>query len=286
MAIPTFDFKIYEQLTKEQRDQVEETLARLRGFGPPEHAIAACILRGVTPEKIVALWDAWVAKFNGDAAAAQAYQHNFYQNYLYAPLLGQEVVEPFSEPTNLGKLTINENEILDRLLRTDQPLDLLGQPINKAQRDAYKALLLALSLRDRANVEDQARAAWIFTPAAPSIARSIPSIKNDTYGAYMKLLGSTNPSAGLAGFNKLGLYLYLTGKLHGFYGFTFDAAGNITGMNLLQRQEALDGNEIYTLPDGREVPKSLSAYARDVCKAVVAQNPGTKMPDDDGIELG
>lgn len=286
MALPDLGFKIYEQLTKEQRDLVEETLARLRGFGPPEHAIATCILRGVSPDKIVGLWDAWVARFNGDAAAAQAYQHNFYVNYLYAPLLGQKVVEPFSEPTNLGVLTINENEILMRLLDTDHPTDILGQPIDKTQRDVYRAFLLALTLRGAANLEDQARAAWIFTPAAPSIARSIPGIKNDTYGAYMKLLGSTNPSAGLAGFHKLGLYLYLTGKLHGFYGFTFDARGNITGMNLLQRREALDGNETYVLPDGREVPKSLSAYARDVCKAVVAQNPGTKMPTDDGIEIG
>ena len=275
-----------DQLTDAQRKLVEETLALLGGYGPPEHAIAVAILRGVKPTAIKAAWDAWVAKFNGDQFAAQTYNHNDYANYLYGALLGQRVVEPNSQPTNFGTLTCNENEIMSRLLHPTHPTDILGQPVDVAQRNAYKAFLLALTLRGSANLVDQARAAWIFTPAAPSMARSVPGFWPDTWGAFMRLLGSTNPAAGLSGFTPMGQYLYLTGALHPWYGFTFTSDGTITGMQLLSHPQQLDQNYIVTLPDGREVPKPLYVYAREVCMNAVRQNPGTKFTDDSGIEIG
>ncbi len=281
------DTKLFAQLTPAQRADLEAVLAATDPYGPPAHAVATCLVRGVKPAAIVAAWNEWLALHNGDGHAAQTYGEQAYGTYLYAPLLfGKPVVPPGGEPSGLGKLTINENEIVSRTLHPTKPTESLGQPVDVAQRNAFKAFLLALTLRDQANVADQARAAFIFTPAATSTARAVVKVFPDTYGAYMRLLGSTSPSSGLAGFHPLGQYLYLTGKLNGFYGFTWDPNGTITGQMLLQRRSGLDGNEIRTLPDGREVPKSLSAYARDVCKVAVSQNPGTRMPDDDGIELG
>ena len=275
-----------DQLNPAQRKLVEETLALLGGYGPPEHAIAVAILRGVKPSAIKGAWDAWVAKFNGDQHAATTYNHNDFYNYLFGALLGQKVVEPNSQPTNFGRLTCNENEIMARLLHPTHPTDLLGQPIDVAQRNAYKAFLLFLSLGSQANVVDQARAAWIRTPEAPSTARSIPGFWPDTWGAARKLLGSTNPAAGISGFSMLGQYLYLTGAMAPWYGFVFTADGTITGVRQLQKPQQIDPNYIVTLPDLREVPKSLYVYAREVCQNAVRQNPGTPFADDSGIELG
>lgn len=274
------------QLSPEQRKLVEETLALLGGYGPPEHAIAVAIVRGVKPAEILAAWNAWVARFNGDAFAATNYNHNDYGNYLFGALLGQKVVEPNSQPTNFGRLTCNENEIMARLLHPTHPTDILGQPVDVAQRNAYKAFLLALTLRGSANLVDQARAAWIFTPDAPSTARSIPGFWPDTWGAARKLLGSTNPAAGISGFSALGQYLYLTGALAPWYGFTFTSDGTITGVQQLAKPQGLDQNYIVTLPDGRELPKPLYVYAREVCMNAVRQNPGTRFTDDSGIEIG
>ncbi len=274
------------QLTPAQRALVEETLALLKGYGPPEHAIATAIVRGVSPANIVKVWREWVARFNGDEYAATQYNHNDYTNYLYGALLGQKVVEPNSQPTNFGQLTCNENAIMSRLLHPTHPTDILGQPVDVAQRNAYKAFLLFLSLGSSANVVDQARAAWIRTPEAPSTARSIPGFWPDTWGAARKLLGSTNPAAGISGFSALGQYLYLTGAMAPWYGFVFDATGTITGVRQLQKPQQIDPNYIVTLPDLREVPKPLYVYAREVCMNAVRQNPGTRFTDDSGIELG